>query len=82
MNDASRARARVHAHFMRMQCATGTSIYMTNHKDSERYVPIWDQRGGGHIRRARRPDATNYTPNRKYYSRLRVRIRTRIHVYT
>ena len=35
---------------------------LTKHKDSKRYVPIWDLRGGGHVIRARRPDATNYTP--------------------
>ena len=28
---------------------------MTKHKDSKRYVPILDLRGGGHVTRARRP---------------------------
>ena len=33
---------------------------LTKHKDSKRYVPIWDLRGGGHIRRARRPELKYY----------------------
>ena len=31
-------------------------IRIIKHKDSKRYVPIWDLQGGGHVRRARRPD--------------------------
>ena len=40
------------------------------HNDSKRYVSIWDLRGSGHVRRARRPDAwspgaANRTKNKK-----------------
>ena len=48
-------------HMRMMHARIGIRVAKLAHTDSKRYVPIWDLRGGGHVRCVRRPDATNGT---------------------